>query len=103
MATAFAFPWWAELQARYDLTGPTVLDSASMMAGLALGTLLRVGLGRGAPSRIQALLMVTLLMLFGLLTFLPYSAESPLRVFLPLGALATTAWGLSGTSRNASR
>lgn len=103
LATAFALPWWSDVQARYHLNGPTLWDSASMMAGLAMGTLLRVGLGRGAPSRIQALLMVTLLMIFGLLTFLPWSADSLVRVLLPLGALATATWGFSGARRSVNR
>ncbi len=101
LATAFALPWWATVQEKYQITGPTLWDSASIMAGLALGTLLRVGLGRGVPSRAQGLSMMAVLVLLGLLTFLPWSGESVVRVILlPIGALVTAAWGISGTRRD---
>lgn len=98
LATASALPIWADFQEKYQITGPTLWDSTSMMAGLALGTLLRVGLGRAASSRAQGALMVALLVILGLLTFLPWSSDSVVRVILlPLGVFVTAAWGLSGS------
>lgn len=98
LGTALALPYWADLQDQYRITGPTLWDSTSMMAGLALGTLLRFGLGRTASSRAQGALMVALLVILGLLTFLPWSSDSVVRVILlPLGVFVTAAWGLSGS------
>lgn len=81
--------------------GPWLWDLISIVAGIALGTVLRIGLNRQSPSTTRIVIGIVVLVFLGVLTFIPWSNDSPVRsVVLPVMELLTAAYATVGTTSN---
>jgi hypothetical protein len=79
--------------------GPWAWDAGAVAAGVALGSYLRLTLGRTAPVLTQTLVSLAGLLIVGSLTFVRWPKSSPMRgLLLPLIELLVAAWGASGTA-----
>lgn len=96
--TMLAVPHWMTVRSQTP-GGPSLWDSASLVSGLALGTLLRVLWHRQAPTRGRILLTASTLLALGLVMFLPWPPDSMLRLLLPVIGLGVAAWGSLGERR----
>lgn len=77
--------------------GPWLWDGVSIVAGVALGTILRLGLGRQAPNTTHIVIGISVLVFLGVLTFLPWPNNSPVRpLVLPLMEFLTSVWLTAG-------
>lgn len=77
--------------------GPWLWDGVSIVAGLALGTILRIGLGRQTSNITRMIIGILVLVLLGGLTFFPWSNNSPMRsLVIPLLELLASAWLTAG-------
>jgi hypothetical protein len=81
--------------------GLSVWDGACLVAGVALGTLLRLTLNWQAPTTPQIVAGFVGLVFLGALTYLPWLGSSPVRTFvLPVMELLIAAWITTGTNRS---
>lgn len=77
--------------------GSWLWDGVSIVAGVALGTILRLGLSRQAPNTTHIVIGISVLVFLGVLTFLPWSNNSPVRpLVLPLMKFLTSVWLTTG-------
>ncbi len=84
--------------------GPWLWDGVSIVAGVALGTVLRLGLGRQSPNTTHIVIGISVLVFLGILTFLPWSDNSPVRALvLPLMEFLTSVWLTTGDTSTSQR
>lgn len=84
--------------------GPWLWDGVSIVAGVSLGTILRLGLGRQAPNTTHIVIGISVLVFLGVLTFLPWSNNSPVRpLVLPLTEFLTSVWLTAGDASTSQR
>ncbi len=84
--------------------GPWLWDGVSIVAGIALGTILRLGLGRQTPNTTHIVIGISVLVFLGVLTFFPWSNDSPVRsLVLPLLELLFSAWLTAGDASTSQR
>lgn len=77
--------------------GPSLWDATSVVAGVALGTLLRLNLRRRVPSAKHIVAGFVGLILLGVLTFLPWN--SLIRaLILPILEFSTATWLTAGSA-----
>lgn len=77
--------------------GPSLWDASSVVAGVALGTLLRLSLDRRSPNGKHIVTGFVGLILLGFVTFLPWN---PLirSLILPILEFSTAAWLTAGSA-----